>query len=398
MISRHVNILELLGNNLSAFLLGPRGVGKSKLSKEFLALKKEAGSHILEIDLLSLKQQGRYAEHPELLRSDIEFHLNRAQDTPLVVLIDEVQKLPQLLDEVHYFLESTAKGKIQFLLTGSSARKLKRSGANLLAGRALSLTLHPFSLLELPINLERALQYGTLPRYYLEDEQTDLLLEAYVETYLKEEIQNERLVRRLEPFQRFLNLAAQMNGKQINFSACAREIRLSDFTIREYFNILLDTYLMFELPAWTRSVKKQLTKVSRFYFFDCGVLNAILGEQSLLVAPGNRRYGALFETFIIGEFFRQNDYLKTRRKLYWWHTSTNEEVDLIIDKGLSKGLAAVEIKSADTVDEKDLKSLNLFKTEFPDAQLYCICRSSMAYNIGDVTILPWTTAIKEILE
>ena len=398
MISRFVNILDLLGNNLSAFLLGPRGVGKSKLSEEFLALKKVDGAQILSIDLLSLKQQARYAEHPELFRSDVEYHLNKAQQSSLVVLIDEVQKLPSLLDEVHYFLENTPKGKIQFLLTGSSARKLKRSGANLLAGRALSLTLHPFSLLELPINLERALQYGTLPRYYLEDDQTDLLLEAYVETYLKEEIQSERLVRRLEPFQRFLNLAAQLNGKQINFSACAREIRLSDYAIRDYYSILLDTYLLFELPGWTRSVKKQLTKASRFYFFDCGVLNAILGEQSLPVAPGNRRYGALFETFVIGEFFRQNEYLKTRRKLYWWHTSNNDEVDLIIDKGLTTGIAAVEIKSADVVDEKDLKSLKVFKTEFPDAFLYCICRTPTPYQIGDVTVLPWRLGISELLK
>jgi predicted AAA+ superfamily ATPase len=396
MISRHLKLSELLGNTLSAFLLGPRGTGKSKLSEAYLAQQQLAGKQTLSINLLSLRQQARYTQHPELFRSDIEFQLN-ASDLPLLVLIDEVQKLPVLLDEVHYFLEQYPRGRIQFLLTGSSARKLKRSGANLLAGRALSLSLHPLSLLELPLNLEKALQHGTLPLYYLEQQQTSLLLEAYVETYLKEEVQAERLVRRLEPFQRFLEVAAQMNGKPVNYSACARDVGVSDYAIRDYYSILVDTYLLFEVPAWARSTRKQLSKTSRFYFFDCGVLNALLNEQSLQVLPGNRRYGNLFETFVVGEFFRQNEYLQTRRKFYWWHTTTNEEVDLVLDRGLQLAPIAIEIKSADSVDASDVEGLLSFESENQGARLFCVCRTSSPYSLGKVTVLPWNSGITEIL-
>lgn len=396
MISRYINLLKLLENNASAFLLGPRGTGKSKLSKLFLQNKEIAGSKVLTIDLLSLRQQQRYSENPSIFRTDIEYQLTDTK-TPLVVLIDEVQKLPMLLDEVHYFLEEYPRGSIQFLLTGSSARKLKGGGANLLAGRALSLALHPLSLLELKINLERALQFGTLPRFYLEQEQTELLIESYVETYLKEEIQSERVVRRLEPFQRFLSVAAQMNGKLINYSEIARQTKISDQTVRDYYSILVDTHLVFELPAWNRSVRKQIAQSSRFYFFDCGVLNGILGEQSLLVQPGTNKYGMLFENYIITEFFRQNDYLKSRKKFYSWRTSQNEEVDLVIDFGLNNPPIAVEIKSSVHVNQDDLRHLNIFKLEHPEAKLFCIARVASPYTEGNVTILPWETGITEIL-
>ena len=202
-----------------AFLFGPRGAGKTKLSTKFLAEQKLSGRSTFEIDLLSLKQQGRYLNAPELFRTDLEYQLQKCEGS-LLVFIDEIQKIPSLLDEVHYFLEAELEKKVQFLLTGSSARKLRRGGANLLAGRVFSLSLHPLSQMDIQLNLERALQYGTLPGLYFAEQNVDLLLESYVETYLKEEIQSERLVRALAPFQRFLSLAAQMNGQLINFSEC----------------------------------------------------------------------------------------------------------------------------------------------------------------------------------
>jgi predicted AAA+ superfamily ATPase len=395
MISRKLSLIDSLAGGLSTFLFGPRGTGKSKLSKDYLQGRREDGARTLDIDLLSLANQARYRTNPGLFKSDVLYQLSLGPE-PVVVLVDEVQKMPELLDEVHALLEEAPK-RIQFILTGSSARKLKRGGANLLAGRALSLELHPISALELEIHLERALQYGTLPRFYLDSVGTSGLLSSYVETYLKEEIQGERLVRKLEPFHRFLSVAAQMNGKQIKFSAIGREVGISDQTVRDYFSILVDTLLAFELPAWNRSVRAQLQQMPRFFFFDCGVLNAILGEQLAEVRAGTRRYGALFENFVITEFFRQRSYLKTQRAFYSWRTAAGVEVDLIIDRGLHKPPIAIEVKSKEIIEERDLVELQEFARENEHARLFCISRAARPMKIHNVEILPWQTGITEIL-
>ena len=396
MISRYINLSQLLNKNTSTFLLGPRGTGKSTLSEAFLADSEAKGSTSFKVNLLSLADQSRYTLHPELFRRDVEYRLQSAA-SGLIVLIDEVQKVPALLDEVHYFLESEHKERVQFLLTGSSARKIRRGAANLLAGRAASLTLHPLSVLELDLNLERCLQYGSLPKFYLLGGDCTLLLEAYVDTYLKEEIQSERLVRSLAPFHKFLLVAAQMNGKPINFSALGRDSGISDQTARDYYSIMLDTYLAFELPAWSRSIRKQVRSSSKFYLFDCGVLNVLLGELQATVVPGNRRYGGLFENFVVTEFFRQRDYMRVRRPLYYWQTADNYEVDMVIDCGFSRPPIAIEIKSSDGVSPTKLKALREFKKEFPGAKLVCISRTQQAYQHEDVEVLPWQTGITEIL-
>jgi predicted AAA+ superfamily ATPase len=395
MISRKLNLSDSLAGGLSTFLFGPRGAGKSKLSKDYLRRCNENGARIVDIDLLSLANQTRYRANPGLFRSDLLYQLSLGSER-VVVLVDEVQKMPELLDEVHALLEEVPR-RIQFILTGSSARKLKRGGANLLAGRAFSLELHPLSILELDLHLERALQFGTLPRFYLDAVGTPDLLSSYVETYLKEEIQGERLVRKLEPFHRFLSVAAQMNGKQIKFSAIGREVGISDQTVRDYFSILVDTLVAFELPAWNRSVRAQLQQMPRFYFFDCGVLNAILGEQMAEVRAGTRRYGALFENFVVTEFFRQRSYLKTQRAFYSWRTVSGAEVDLVIDQGLHKPPIAVEIKSKEIIEERDIEELQVFARENEHAKLFCISRTVRPMRIGDVQILPWQTGITEVL-
>lgn len=396
MISRKLNLAELLNDRLSAFLFGPRGVGKSRLSKEYLASREQSGARVLSIDLLSLSNQSRYRSNPELFRNDIRYQLSLGS-SPLVVLIDEVQKMPELLDEVHYFLEE-APQSIQFLLTGSSARKLKRGGANLLAGRALSLELHPLSALEIDVHLERALQLGTLPRIYLDNQGAQDLLTSYVDTYLKEEIQSERIVRRLEAFHRFLMVAAQMNGKQIKYATIGKEVGISDQTARDYFSILVDTLIAFELPAWSRSVRAQLQQMPRYYLFDCGVLNAILGEHHSEVRAGTRRFGNLFENFIVTEFFRQRGYLGVRKNFFSWRTVQGTEIDLVIDRGLHQPPFAIEIKSGEIVDEHDVKPLLTFADEHPNAELFCINRSTVPTRIGRVEVLPWQTGITDILQ
>jgi predicted AAA+ superfamily ATPase len=350
----------------------------------------------MSVNLLSLAEQSRYTLHPELFRKDIEYLIGSSSKN-LLIVVDEVQKVPSLLDEVHYFLESSYKERLQFLLTGSSGRKIRRGTANLLAGRAASLTLHPLTNLEVDIHLERALQYGTLPRFYLSPEAPSLLLEAYVDTYLKEEIQSERLVRSLAPFHRFLTVAAQMNGKPINFSALGRDVGVSDQTARDYYSIMLDTYLAWELPAWTRSARKQVRSASKFYLFDCGILNVLLGELQAHVLPGNRRYGSLFESYVIGEFFRQRDYLRCRRSLHYWQSASGHEVDLVIDLGIARDPIAIEIKSSDDVAPRKLDSLRAFKSEYPNARLVCVSRSERAYLHDDVEIIPWQTAIQQLL-
>lgn len=395
MISRKLQLSELLLGGLSTFLFGPRGTGKSRLSKDYLALRQSEGARVLDLDLLSLTNQTRYRSNPGLFRSDVQYLLSLGSE-PVVVLIDEVQKLPELLDEVHYFLED-APNRIQFILTGSSARKLRRGGANLLAGRALSLTLHPLSVLEVDLHLERALQFGTLPRYYLNTQGVSGLLSSYVETYLKEEIQGERLVRKLEPFHRFLSVAAQMNGKQIKFAAIGKEVGISDRTARDYFSILVDTLLVFELPAWSRSVRSQLQQMPRFYFFDCGVLNAILGEHTAEVRVGTRRYGTLFESFIISEFFRQKSYLNCNYGFFSWRTVNSLEVDLVIDQGLHRPPIAVEIKSKEIIGKDDIESLAAFGKEHSNSKRFCICRTPQPTMLDGVTILPWRTGVSEIL-
>jgi len=396
MISRYVNLFKILGKNTSAFLLGPRGTGKTTLAEAFRRELQGHNSSVLAINLLSLAEQSRYTLHPELFRKDIQHQLDLSTEH-LVVILDEVQKVPALLDEVHYFLESSDKERIQFLLTGSSGRKIRRGAANLLAGRAASLTLHPLSSLEVDIHLERALQYGTLPRFYLSTEDPSLLLEAYVDTYLKEEIQSERLVRALAPFHRFLTVAAQMNGKPINFSALGRDVGVSDQTARDYYSIMLDTYLAWELPAWTRSARKQVRSASKFYLFDCGVLNVLLGELQASVLPGNRRYGALFESYIIAEFFRQRDYLRSRRPLHYWQSASGHEVDLVIDRGLAHDPIAIEIKSSDDIAPRKLDSLRAFKREYPNARLVCLSRAERAYCHDEIEVLPWKGAIQGLL-
>lgn len=348
------------------------------------------------IDLLSLAEQSRYTLHPELFRRDVQHEL-AVKSGHLLIIIDEVQKVPSLLDEVHYFLESEHKDRIQFLLTGSSGRKIRRGAANLLAGRAASLNLHPLSALETDLHLERALQFGTLPKFYLSSSDPSLLLESYVDTYLKEEIQSERLVRALAPFHRFLTIAAQVNGKPVNFSALGRDVGVSDQTARDYFAIMLDTYLAWELPAWTRSARKQVRSASKFYLFDCGVLNVLLGELKSPVLPGNRRFGGLFESFIVAEFFRQRDYLRSRRGLHYWQSASGHKVDLVIDRGLAHPPIAVEIKSSDEVAPAKLKSLNAFKQEYPSARLVCLSRTERAYMHDGVKVLPWRGALGELL-
>ena len=361
--------------------------------REFIARQKDS----LSIDLLDQDTFLRYLNRPDLLREDALARLNAiAEGRRLSVLIDEVQKVPSLLDVVHSLFNSHEK-RLQFLLTGSSARKLKRGGANMLAGRAWLKYLYPLTHREVPLDLGKALTIGTLPKVYLTPEGALPTLRAYVETYLKEEIQQEALVRRLDAFVRFLDLSAQLNGEPINFSKIARTARLSVPAVQDYFSILVDTMIVQRIDGWSHSIKKQLLQAPKYYWFDCGVLNAVRRETGSELLESSFRYGRLFETWVINECLRLNEYENRDFRFAYWRTSHGTEVDLILYRSASEPPIAVEIKSGRYPEDQELKGLHAFQKDNPSARLYCLCRAEQASVQNNVRVLPWQDGIREIL-
>ncbi len=389
MIDRAINILK----GHSFFLFGARGTGKSTLLDKLLHEQR-----CLWIDLLIAKEEARYASDPDLLSKQIELHKGELD----WVIIDEVQKVPRLLDIVHREIEiKNRKGAIpNFALSGSSARKLKRQGANLLAGRALVYHLHPFTHLELGsnFNLEQALFYGTIPSInkYDDPQAKQLALEAYVETYLKEEIIAEQIVRNIQPFRRFLNIAAQSNGAIINYNQIATDVKADDKTVKTYFDILEDTLLGFTLPAYDKSLRKQQGKSPKFYLFDTGVKRIL---DLNLPASGeftSQEFGLAFEHFVICEFFRLKSY--ARSKMQFSHFNTGEsEIDLVIEAPRHPDIF-IEIKSTEEVQDRHLTTLFRMQKEFPKFEYYCLSRDPIERKEKGIVILPWQIGIKKIFE
>ena len=338
----------------SCLLLGPRQTGKSTLIGQLESL--------FAIDLLSITTFLKYNQNPDLLFEEISALPSHSHGR---IWIDEIQKIPALLDTVHRCIERFPK--IRFVLTGSSARKLKRGAANLLGGRAVSLHLYPLTTEELgkDFELERVLRYGSLPRIYslLKEKNERLvqdLLRSYVDTYLSEEIKSEALTRRLDSFQSFLEIAVSQFAEQINFSALAAESHVSQPTIKNYYSILEDTLIGFFLPPYTRSVRKRLSKRHKFYLFDNGITRAILGSVSSPVSSIER--GRLFEQWIVQEVRRLNDYYRKDLKMYFWRTNNGAEVDLLLTRG-REILLAVECKSTPTITRQDFSGLRSFTEE-----------------------------------
>ena len=349
-------------------------------------------ANLLEEDLYH-----RYLANPSMIRHEIESRLATAKktDLPLTVFIDEIQRLPSLLNEVHGLIERH-KGKVRFILTGSSARKLRRGGANLLAGRAWTLHLHPLTHREGVTDLKRALHYGTLPGIYLSKTPPQRALRAYVHTYLREEIRQESLLRRIDAFVRFMDVAAQMNGEPVNFAKIGRDCGVSIKTVQDYYSILVDTLITFRLDGWAHSVRKQLRQQPKFYWFDCGVLNAIRGELAAPPPEGSSRYGNLFETWVVLETIRLNDYAETDYRFHYWRTNNGMEVDLVLSRDATHAEKAIEIKSAAAPTLEDVRGLLSFQSENPRTELWCACRTPRAYKIGDVLFLPWKDALARL--
>ena len=189
-----------------------------------------------------------------------------------------------------------------------------------------------------------------------------------------------------------------MNGEPLNYSSISRDCRVSVKTIQEYVSILIDTLIVIRIDAWSRSIRKQIIKSPKIYFFDCGVLNAIRGELAVEIKPHSYRYGKLFETFIIQEIIRLNDYLESGFRFFYWRTNSGLEVDIILSRGVSKSIIAIEIKSKSAPGSEDIRSLESFKTENPDSRLLCLCTSINRYLLGSVTVLPWKEGLRELFQ
>ena len=384
MITRITDLPE----NRSFFLFGPRQTGKTSL------IRSKFGDDAWTVNLLHGEEYARYAKHPAQYRLDALEKI-RTGDTRRFVL-DEVQRIPELLNEVHALMEDHPDR--QFILLGSSARKLKRGGANLLAGRAVQRLLFPFTLAELGehFNLDDALRFGTLPPLLgLSDMDKQDTLKAYTETYLREEVQMEGLVRNLGGFYRFLEIAASASGELINFSNIARGCHLPVRTVQSYYEILEDTLIGFRLQPWLKSERKRLVAHRKFYFFDTGVTNAI--NRRLAAPPDPRLTGRLFEQFIVLELHRLLHYARSERRIFFWRTNTGAEVDLVLERH-GELTGAVEIKSATEVSGNDFSGLRAFRNDNPAVLLTVVYRGIQAYRTDGIRIIPWKMFLDEIMQ
>ena len=367
--------------NRSVLLLGPRQTGKSTL------VRAELPAGALVVDLLHTEEYLRYVRDPSIFRREVEHHLSRGG--PPTVFVDEVQRIPALLDEVHSLIETTG---VRFVLTGSSARKLKRGAANLLAGRVSVRHLHPLTLEELgdAAELETLLRFGALPPVSQvardEPEIASEILRAYALTYLQEEVQAEAIVRQLGAFARFLDVAAAQSGELVNYSSVGRDAGLATRTVQAYYEILEDTLLGFRLPAWQRSPRARLVAHPRFHLFDLGVTNALC--RRLGAPPDPVRRGHLFEQMVVLECHRRIEYGFPEARLFFWRTNHGAEVDLLIEHH-GELCAAVEIKARGVIDGADLSGLRSFAEAHPAVRRYCVSTAPRGYRVGEVEVLPF---------
>jgi uncharacterized protein len=370
-IPRILNLENLLQKK-SYFLLGPRQTGKSFLIRETLQQYKSYNLLDNEIFL-------KLSQNPKIIEQELS-------DRDKIIIIDEIQKLPGLLDEVHRLIEEK---NLKFLLTGSSARKLRRGGANLLGGRARTKYLHPLIYKEIENNFElnKALNIGLIPSIYLSDEPI-LDLKSYISNYLKEEIANEALTRNIPAFSRFLQIAALFNSQIINFSNIANDSQVPRTTVQEYFQILKDTLVAYEVPVWKKSIKRKPIATSKFYFFDIGVTRNLQGRQSL--HENSKEYGEAFETFIANELKAFLDYTE-KGELCYWRSSTGNEVDFIINDDV-----AIEVKSKTNINEKDLKGLMALEAEKQIKNFVVVCKEKTQRKINNITILPWDIFLNQL--
>ena len=364
-MNKHSRIIELprITAERSIFLLGPRQTGKSSLIRDQFP-------NIKQFNLLKSDTFLSLSAAPHSIRSAI---------TPgELVFIDGIQRIPMLLNEVHYLIEEQQN---RFILTGSSARKLRRGGANLLGGRAKTISFHPFSAIELKeqFSLLRALNVGLLPPIYLSDDPEDIL-SSYVSDYIQQEIIAEGASRNIPAFSRFLATAAHCNAQLINFSNIANDAQVSPTTVREYFAILEDTLIASRLEVWRESKKRKATSTAKVYFFDTGVVRYLQGRKS--IPEASPEYGWALETYFHHELRCFVDY-RSREPLSFWRSAGGEEVDFLVGERL-----AIEVKATSKVSHKMLAGLSALKEEGCFKHLVCVANEPFARTVDGIEIVP----------
>jgi len=385
-------VCNILKNN-SFFLFGPRGSGKTWYLREFFKAEHQ------EVTNLNLLDEKIYLD----LLADttrLNNYIRKSSASSQWIVIDEVQKIPSLLDTVHQILEDPQHhGNVFFAMTGSSARKLKRGGANLLAGRAFLYNMYPLSIFETQESwkLEQFLNWGSLPKIVTaeSDESTEEFLFAYVNTYLKEELREEQIVRKIEPFGRFLEAAAQANGTIVQYSNIARAAKVNEKSVARYFEILEDTLIGFFLEPFSNSTRERAVAKSKFYFFDPGITRIINHSISQILKPGTYAWGKAFEHLFILECIRLNSYKRTRARFSYLRTKDDAEIDLIIEKPGTYPLC-IEIKSGSTVDALQVKKLRNISSSVINSTPIIIYDGAYEQLVEGVRVLPWVQGLREI--
>jgi len=369
-VERVLNLSALLEKK-SYFLLGPRQTGKTFLIHHSF-------KDVRVYDLLDTSIYLALNQNPGRIAQEIT-----PQDR--IVVIDEIQRLPDLLNEVHRLIEAYS---IRFLLTGSSARKLRRGGVNLLGGRARTKHLHPLTYKELGnlFDLHRAVDRGLLPSIYFSDD-PDADLKAYTGLYLQQEIVAEGLTRNIPAFSRFLKVAAHCNGTIVNFTNVANDAQVARTTVYEYFEVLKDTLILYELSAWRKSKKRKPLASSKYYFFDVGVVGELQGRS---FKPGTPEFGEAFETYIMHELTSYSDYM-SGEPLSYWRATSGFEVDFIIGDH-----TAVEVKAKENVSAQDVKSLKALAEEKCLKRYLCVSLEPRMRKLDDITILPYKTFLEAL--
>ena len=372
-INRILQLAPLLAMK-SFFLFGPRATGKTTLIQQQLL------ETAIIIDLLDSRYFLRLSGDPHELETII------AASTADIIVIDEIQRIPELLNEIHRLIESQ---NLTFLLTGSSARKLRRGKANLLAGRVWDARMFPLIYREIAdFNLERYLHFGGLPAVYL-SEYPEEELNAYVNTYLKEEIMAEGLIRRLPPFSRFLKTIALANGEMINFTKLANDCQVPPSTVTEYVGLLEDTLIGFLLPAWTESRKRKAIKTGKFYFFDPGITHMLAGTRTL--DRNSDLYGKSFEQFIGMELRAYLSYTRQKLPLTYWRSKNGHEVDFLLGTR-----TAIEVKSTQKISTNDFKGLKYLKEEGVFKNLILVSQDPISTLTDNILALPWEKFLTDL--
>ncbi|GHU71802.1 ATPase [Bacteroidia bacterium] len=371
----HRKQLFLGSEQESIFFWGARQTGKSTLLKTLF-------HNALWFDLLISSEYKRLSEKPDILRETVLANPNISP-----VIIDEIQRIPELLNEVHWLISNHG---VRFILSGSSPRKILRSGANLLGGRALRYELYPLISVEIPdFDLIRAINHGLLPRHY-DAANPKKLISAYIGNYLRDEIVTEARIRNVGTFARFLEIAALTNGEMVNYTNIASDCGISATTVKEYFQILEDTLIGRYLPSFQKKPKRRVITAPKFYLFDVGIANNLLNRGK--IEPGSELFGKAFEHFIYQEIYAHSRYSDNEYLIYYWRTASQLEIDFV----LGDHEVAIEVKATEQATVRHLKGLKAFAEEYEVKKLILISNDPMPRLVENILILPWKVFLERL--